>query len=93
MPARVVFRVNGDQRRHAETTFVPSRTPVPGHFGATITTVMSYDLLAHFHDVEAVNSPAPPSFISGCTVPHHVGVLFVWRQANHRQPAGSAFLS
>ena len=52
---RIVFRVNGDQRRYAETTFV-----LFAHFGARALRCHHHygdvftDLLAHFNDVEAV---------------------------------------
>ncbi|MNT46301.1 hypothetical protein D3C72_1829330 [compost metagenome] len=83
---RIVFRVNGDQRRHAETTFV-----LFTHFGAWALRRNHHhgdvftNLLAHFNDVETVRvAQRRAVFHQRLNGAHNVGVLFVWRQVNHQ---------
>ena len=81
---RIVFRVNGNQRRYAKPTFV-----LFTHFGARAFRRNHYygdvftDLLAHFDDVETMRvTQRRAVFHQRLYGTHHVGVLFVWRQVN-----------
>lgn len=83
---RIVFRVNGDQRRYAEATFV-----LFAHFGARALRCHHHhgdvftDLLAHFNDVEAVGvTQRGAVFHQRLYGTHNVRVLLVWRQVNHQ---------
>ena len=83
---RIVFRVNGDQRRYAEATFV-----LFAHFGARALRCHHHhgdvftDLLAHFNDVEAVGvTQRGAVFHQRLYGTHNVRVLLVRRQVNHQ---------
>ncbi len=82
----IVFRVNRDQRRYAETTFVlfthfGTRTlRCHHHYGNVFT-----DLLAHFNDVETVGiTQRRAVFHQRLYGTNNVGVLLVWRQVNYQ---------
>ncbi len=83
---RIVLRVHGDQRRHTKTTLVlftyfGARTLRGNHHHGDIFT----DLLAHFHDVEAVGvAQRRAVFHQRLYGTHHVRVLLVRRQVNHQ---------
>ncbi|MNZ72888.1 hypothetical protein D3C78_912790 [compost metagenome] len=83
---RIVFRVNRDQRRHAETTFVFFT-----HFGArTFWRYHHYGdvfthLLAHFYDVETVGvAQRSTVFHQRLYGTNDRGMLLVRRQVNHQ---------
>ena len=82
---RIVFRVNGDKRRHAEATLVFFT-----HFGARALRRHHHngdvftDLLAHFNDVETVGiTQRRAVFHQRLYGTHHVRVLLVRRQVNN----------
>ena len=83
---RIVFRVDGDKRRHAETAFVlftnfGTRALRRHHHHGDVFA----DLLAHFNDVEAVGvTQRRAVFHQRLYGTHNVRVLFVRRQVNHQ---------
>ena len=83
---RIVFRVNRDQGRNAETAFVlftyfGTRALRRHHHDGDIFT----DLLANFHDVEAVRvAQRRAVFHQRLNGTYNVRVLFVRRQVNHQ---------
>ena len=83
---RIVFRVNRDQRRHAEATFVlftdfgTRALRCHHHHGDVFT-----DLLAHFNDVKAVGvTQRGTVFHQRLYGTHYVRVLLVRGQVNHQ---------
>ena len=90
---RIVFRVNGDKRWHAEATFVLftyfcTRALRCHHHNGDVFT----DLLAHFNDVKAVGvTQRRTVFHQRLHGTHNVRVLFVWRQVNHQVCLGDQF--
>ena len=83
---RIVFRVNGNQRRYAESTFV-----LFTHFGARAFRRNHYygdvftDLLAYFHDVETMRvTQRRAVFHQWLYGAHYIRVLLVRRQVNHQ---------
>ena len=83
---RIVFRVNGNQRRYAESTFVlftyfGARAFRRNHYDGDVFT----DLLTHFYDIETMRvAQRRAVFHQRLNGTHYVRVLLVWRQVNHQ---------